>query len=96
MSIVCSPAGGLTMRFPCCSVCASFLVGDYPVLSEDLDHAIHLSHCLEDLESVWGDMVSFEVVSSVTVLSILHAKCTLCKEEYPSVVAVVDFKGGAQ
>jgi len=85
-----NPAGGFF--FPCCSVCASFLVGDYPVIREDLDHAIHLSHCLEDLENVWGELSRFEIVENVECFNTRY--CSLCLEVVPSVVAVVDFKGG--
>ena len=85
-----NPAGGFF--FPCCSVCASFLVGEFPVIREDLDNAIHLSHCLEDLETIWGELASFEIVVNVECFNTRY--CSLCLEVVPSVVAVVDFKGG--
>ena len=87
-----NPVGGFF--FPCCSVCGAFLVGDYPVIREDLDHAIHLSHCLEDLENHWGDMSSFEVVENVECFNTKY--CSLCFEAVPSVIAVVDFKEGGE
>ena len=86
-----NPAGGFF--FPCCSVCASFLVGEFPALGTcEVDHAIHLSYCLVDLENIWGELASFEIVVNVECFNTRY--CSLCLEVVPSVVAVVDFKGG--
>lgn len=96
---VCNPGG---YYLPLCSVCASFLSGEFPHLKGDEEHAIHLVYCLEELESVWGKLSSIDLVRGVLFsasggvwspkFEFFHKTCGLCMESGPVIVAVVDFE----
>ena len=88
---VCSSGG---YYLPLCSVCSSFLSGEFPRLKGEGDHALYLVGCLEDLESSWGDLSSIDLAGGVwsSKFGFFHRTCALCMESGAVVVAVVDFK----
>ena len=88
---VCSSGG---YYLPLCSVCASFLSGEFPHLKGEEKHALKLVGCLEDLESIWGDLSSIDLAGGVwsSKFGFFHRTCALCMESGAVVVAVVDFE----
>tara|TARA_R110002051_G_scaffold311246_1_gene384951 strand:- start:29 stop:334 length:306 start_codon:yes stop_codon:yes gene_type:complete len=88
----CNPAGGYYL--PLCSICSLFLSGEFPYLKGDEEHALHLVGCLDELESVWGELSSIDQAGGVwsTKFGFFHKTCALCMESGAVVVAVVDFE----
>ena len=84
----CNPTGGYYL--PLCSICSLFLSGEFPHLKGDEEHALKLVGCLDDLESVWGDLSSISFKDNRGGCWMLG--CALCMESGAVVVAVVDFK----